>query len=77
MLIALARWHAFCILNDMNSEQRGVRVKLLMKRSGISFFTQRVLQRWMRGEISTDVAVELIQSDDAGRIIGTWNNASP
>jgi hypothetical protein len=59
----------------MNSEQRGVRVKLLMKRSGISFFTQRVLQRWMRGEISTDVAVELIQSDDAGRIIGTWNNA--
>ena len=61
----------------MNSEQRGVRVKLLMKRSGISFYTQRVLQRWMRGEISTDVAVELIQSDDAGRIIGTWNNASP
>lgn len=61
----------------MNSEQRGVRVKLLMKRSGISFFTQRVLQRWMRGEISTDVAVELIQSDDAGRIIGTWNNARP
>ena len=61
----------------MNSEQRGVRVKILMKRSGISFFTQRVLQRWMRGEISTDVAVELIQSDDAGRIIGTWNNASP
>jgi len=61
----------------MNSEQRGVRVKLLMKRSGISFFTQRVLQRWMRGEISTDVAVELIQSDEAGRIIGTWNNASP
>ncbi len=59
----------------MNSEQRGVRVRLLMKRSGISFFTQRVLQRWMRGEISTDVAVELIQSEDAGRIIGTWNNA--
>jgi hypothetical protein len=61
----------------MNSEQRGVRVKLLMKRSGISFYTQRVLQRWMRGEISTDVAVELIQSDDAGRIIGTWNHADP
>ena len=61
----------------MNSEQRGVRVRLLMKRSGISFFTQRVLQRWMRGEISTDLAVELIQSDDAGRIIGTWNNAGP
>jgi hypothetical protein len=61
----------------MNSEQRGVRVKLLMKRSGISFYTQRVLQRWMRGEISTDVAVELIQSDEAGRIIGTWNNAGP
>jgi hypothetical protein len=60
----------------MNSEQRGVRVRLLMKRSGISFFTQRVLQRWMRGEIDTDTAIELIQSDDAGRIIGTWNNNS-
>ena len=46
-----------------------------MKRSGISFFTRRVLQRWLRGEITTDTAVELIQSDDAGRITGTWNNS--
>jgi hypothetical protein len=45
-----------------------------MKRSGVSFFTRRVLQRWLRGEISTDTAVELIQSDQAERIIGTWTN---
>ena len=47
----------------------------LVKRSGIGFFTRRVLQRWLRGEISTDTAVELIQSDDAGRIIGTWTSS--
>ena len=69
-----ARWHAFCIALDMSFEQRGVPVSILMKRSGVSFFTRRVLQRWLRGEISTDTAVELIQSDQAERIIGTWTN---
>ena len=58
----------------MNSEQRGIPVSILLKRSGVSFFTRRVLQRWLRGEISTDAAIELIQSDDAGRLIGTWTN---
>ena len=58
----------------MNSEPRGVPVSLLLKRSGVSFFTRRVLQRWLRGEIATDTAIELIQSDDAGRLIGTWTN---
>ena len=58
----------------MNSEQRGIPVSVLLKRSGISFFTRRVLQRWLRGEITTDTAIELIQSDDAGRLIGTWTN---
>jgi hypothetical protein len=55
----------------MTSEPRGVPVSILMKRSGLSFFTRRVLQRWLRGEISTETAVELIQSEDAGRIIAT------
>jgi hypothetical protein len=45
-----------------------------MKRSGVSFFTRRVLQRWVRGEITTDTAVELIQADEAERLIGTWTN---
>ncbi len=45
---------------------------ILMKGSGISFFTRRVLQRWARGEISTDTAVELIQYDEAERLINTW-----
>jgi len=60
----------------MDSEQYGMPVSVLLKRSGVSFFTRRVLQRWLRGEISTDTAIELIQSDDAGRLIGTWNNMS-
>jgi hypothetical protein len=28
----------------------------------------------LRGEITTDVAVELIQADEAARITGTWND---
>jgi hypothetical protein len=43
-----------------------------MKRSGVSFFTRRVLQRWLRGEITTDTAIELIATQDAERIIGAW-----
>ncbi len=49
-------------------------MSLLLKHSGVSFFTRRVLQRWLRGEISTDTAIELIQADDAGRLIGMWTN---
>ena len=52
----------------------GIPVSVLLKRSGVSFFTRRVLQRWLRGEITTDTAIELIQSDDAGRLIGTWTD---
>jgi hypothetical protein len=59
----------------MTSEQRGVPASMLMKRSGVSFFTRRVLQRWLRGEISTDTAIELIQADEAERIIDTWTNS--
>ena len=56
----------------MSSDQRGVAVNLLMKRSGVTFFTRRVLQRWLRGEISTDTAIELIESDDAVRLVAAW-----
>ena len=47
---------------------------ILIKGSSLSFFTRRVLQRWSRGEISTDTAVELIQSDEAERLIHAWTN---
>jgi hypothetical protein len=48
-----------------------------MKQSGIDFFTRRVLQRWQRGEISTDTAVDLLQPAQAERLIGTWRNPRP
>jgi hypothetical protein len=56
----------------MSSEKRNMAVSFLMRRSGVSFFTRRVLQRWLRGEISTDTAIELIESDDAVRIVAAW-----
>jgi hypothetical protein len=43
-----------------------------MKRAGVSFFTQRVLQRWQRGEIDIDKAIELLQTDDAVRLVRVW-----
>jgi hypothetical protein len=56
----------------MNHPQGGVPLAMLMKGSGVSFFTRRVLQRWARGEITTDTAVELIQFDEAERLINAW-----
>jgi hypothetical protein len=56
----------------MSIEQRDAATKLLMRRSGVSFFTRRVLQRWMRGELSTDAAIDLIECDDAVRIVAAW-----
>ena len=61
----------------MISEHARAPLRTLMKKSGVSFFTLRVLQRWSRGEISTDTAVELIQTDEAARIIGTWTDLRP
>ncbi|HUQ52556.1 MAG TPA: hypothetical protein VM692_10065 [Gammaproteobacteria bacterium] len=58
----------------MTPDLDGVPLRNLIRASGVSFFTIRVLQRWCRGEITTDAAVELIQSDEAERIIGTWTN---
>ena len=60
----------------MSTDQRGVAVNLLMRRSGVTFFTRRVLQRWLRGEISTDTAIQLIESDDAVRIVAAWRPGS-
>ena len=47
-------------------------LNILMKRAGVSFFTRRVLQRWQRGEIGIDEAVELLQTDDAVRMVRVW-----
>jgi hypothetical protein len=60
-------WHTSCMNVCMTSE-KSVSVRLLVERSGLRFFTERVLQRWARGEISTGTAVELIQADEAERI---------
>jgi len=56
----------------MSIELNGIPAAVLMKRSGVSFFTRRVLQRWLRGEITTDAALELIGTQDAERIIDAW-----
>jgi len=56
----------------MSIELSCIPAAVLMKRSGVSFFTRRVLQRWLRGEISTDAALVLIGTQDAERIIDAW-----
>jgi hypothetical protein len=53
-------------------ELNGMPASILMKRSGVSFFARRVLQRWLRGEITTDRAIQLIGTQDAERIVGAW-----
>lgn len=47
---------------DQNSTPHG-----LSKVSGMEFFARRVFQRWSRGEISTDTAVQLLRPVDAQR----------
>lgn len=44
----------------MSLEHREAALRRLTKQSGASFYTRRVFQRWARGEISTDKAVELL-----------------
>ena len=56
----------------MSIELGGIPAAILMKRSGVSFFTRRVLQRWLRGEITTDAAIALIATQDAERIVDAW-----
>jgi hypothetical protein len=69
---ACAAWHASCISGAMSIELNGIPAAVLMKRSGVSFFTRRVLQRWLRGELTTDAALALIATQDAERIITAW-----
>ena len=59
-------------IGAMSIELNGIPSAVLMKRSGVSFFTRRVLQRWLRGELTTDAALELIATQDAERIISAW-----
>ena len=61
-------------IERMDYPPSGAPLAILIKGSSLSFFTRRVLQRWSRGEISTDTAVELIQSDEAERLIHAWTN---
>lgn len=48
--------------HDQDSAPHG-----LAKVSGMEFFARRVFQRWSRGEISTDTAVQLLRPVDAKR----------
>jgi len=55
----------------MSMDLRAIPAAVLM-RSGISFFTRRVLQRWLRGEITTEAALAMIATQDAERIVSAW-----
>jgi hypothetical protein len=44
----------------------------VLRRSGVSFFARRVMQRWQRGELSTDAAQELLEPHDVARLVGAW-----
>lgn len=59
----------------MNLDPGRAALRRLMRNSGVSFFALRVLQRWSRGEITTDAAVELLQPEDAARLVGTWTSS--
>ena len=56
----------------MTVEQADAALHTLTKHSGATFFARRVLQRWSRGEISRDTAVQLLQPTEAARLVGTW-----
>ena len=53
----------------MTPEQADAALRALTKYPGASFFTRRVLQRWSRGEISIDTAVQLLQPTDGARLV--------
>jgi len=55
----------------MSMDLRSIPTAVLM-RSGISFCTRRVLQRWLRGEITTEAALAMIATQDAERIVSAW-----
>lgn len=56
----------------MSPQNDDMTLRLLMKGSGIDFFTRRTLQRWERGEITTDTVVDLLQAHEAARVIRAW-----
>jgi hypothetical protein len=47
-------------------------VRILVKRTGVSFFTRRALQRWQRGEIDADQLVALLRTDDTVLTARVW-----
>jgi hypothetical protein len=56
----------------MNREQADVELRALARHRGASFFARRVLQRWSRGEISIDAAVQLLKPTDGPRPGEAW-----
>jgi hypothetical protein len=45
---------------------------VVLRQSGIGFYARRVMQRWQRGEISTDAARELLEPLDVARLVGAY-----
>jgi hypothetical protein len=56
----------------MSPQNDDMTLRMLLKGSGIDFFTRRTLQRWERGEISTDTVVDLLQAHETARVIRAW-----
>jgi hypothetical protein len=47
-------------------------LKVVVRQSGVSFYARRVMQRWERGEITTDAARELLEPGEVARLIGAY-----
>ena len=56
----------------MSPQNDDMTLRTLLKGSGVDFFTRRTLQRWERGEISTDMVVDLLQANETARVIRAW-----
>ena len=47
-------------------------LNVVLKHSGVSFYARRVMQRWQRGEISTETARELLEPIEVARLVGAY-----
>lgn len=60
------------VLHSQDMSTSPTSLNALLRRSGVSFYARRVMQRWQRGEISTDMAQELLEPSEVARLIGAW-----
>jgi hypothetical protein len=67
-------WHESCISRAMTFHKGEGPLRTVTQHLGDSFFTRRVFQRWCRGEISTDMAAELLRPRETARRVRTREN---